>query len=180
MPADCGLEFQRLVTSWNKFGMTDASAGKLLSRRSSVWLACVVVLATSIVPRSFAVSVLNSRPPIYVIVADKSAPDQDASAAGVTVGRQAVAGAVRAGNFLGVTFGFPSDTLAGTSYKNGDSTIYDHPMYVPDGNEAHFWDSYVEQLQTAASTSSPRLFAGSTPTLVAQRQQFGYVANSTW
>ncbi len=110
--------------------MMDVPAGKLPSLRSAIWLSVALAVATSTISPSL--SVLDS-----------------ASAAGAAAAKQAVAGAIRTGNFLGVTFGFPSGTLAGTSYKNGDNTIYDYPMYVPDGNETHFWDSYVEQLETA-------------------------------
>ena len=87
---------------------------------------------------------MNDKPPN----SDAATSGRDASAAGTAAGRPAVTRAVRAGNFLGVTFGFPADTLAGSRYQI-DGTVYDYPMYIPDGDEAHFWDSYVEQLQSA-------------------------------
>ncbi|MEU3983772.1 DUF5010 domain-containing protein [Streptomyces sp. NPDC026672] len=50
---------------------------------------------------------------------------------------------------LGVTFGFSGTTLKGGPYNNQGNAIYNKPMFRPDGNEAHFWDSYVEELNTA-------------------------------
>lgn len=129
-------------------------------RKRAVWVSCVaaLVLAASLTPQAFGTSgtASGSR------AAAGTHPDA-ASAAGAAAARQAVAGAVRAGNFLGVTFGFPSDTLAGASYSTGAGPIYNLPMYTPDGNNAHFWDSYVEQLQTAGVDFVAPTIRGSIP-----------------
>ncbi|MBM9505852.1 DUF5010 domain-containing protein [Actinacidiphila acididurans] len=49
---------------------------------------------------------------------------------------------------LGVTFGFSTDTLNG-NHQNQGNTIYNLPMYLTTGNNAAFWDDYVEELTTA-------------------------------
>lgn len=125
-----------------------ALSRELLFRRFPVRLAAGAVVAATVAFASLPVPI-GKPPSNNLSVVDQFAQGQDPSVAGEAAGKHAAAGAIRAGNFLGVTFGFPSDTLAGTSYRNRDTTVYDYPMYVPDGNEAHFWDSYVEQLQSA-------------------------------
>lgn len=57
--------------------------------------------------------------------------------------------AAGATGYLGVTFGMDTGTLAGPPYENQGSTIFNLPMYLPNGDLSAFWDSYVEQLTTA-------------------------------
>jgi hypothetical protein len=138
-----------------------------------IWVGGVValVVAASLGPQALA----GSSPPgsrsgggVTATASDATTANgtasDAASAAGAAVGKQAVAGAVRSGNFLGVTFGFPTDTLAGTGYGTVSGPTYNVPMYQPDGNDAHFWDSYVEQLQTAGVDFVAPTIRGSIPT----------------
>jgi hypothetical protein len=145
-----------------------------LVRKRVIWGGGVVavVVAASIAPQALAGSSRTgsrsgSDASATTSGATATATDSAAaaaSAAGAAAGKQAVAGAVRAGNFLGVTFGFPADTLAGTGYGSVSGPTYNVPMYLPDGNDAHFWDSYVEQLQTAGVDFVAPTIRGSIPT----------------
>lgn len=118
-----------------------------------------MALATAISPPAF-----SSVGPARSAGSTPAGAAGKASAAGKAAAKSAVAGAVRAGNFLGVTFGFPSDTLHPTGYTNGVNANFNLPMYNPDGNEAHFWDSYVEQLQTSGVDFVAPTIRGTLPT----------------
>jgi hypothetical protein len=142
-------------------------------RTPVVWVSCAaaLVLAASVTPQAFGSSHIRSvakAADVTVAAAPTSkagalTASDAASAAGAAAGRQAAAGAVRAGNFLGVTFGFTSGTLDGSGYGKGNGPAYNLPMYKPDGNNAHFWDSYVEQLQTAGVDFVAPTIRGSIP-----------------
>lgn len=85
-----------------------------------------------------------------------------AGAAGNRAATAATAGAVRADGYLGVTFGFSDRTLEGR-YENRTNPIYNLPMFENDGDEAHFWDVYVEQLEASGVDFVAPTIRGSIP-----------------
>ncbi|MCD9026139.1 DUF5010 domain-containing protein [Cohnella silvisoli] len=52
-------------------------------------------------------------------------------------------------HYLGVTFGFSDLTLNGGPYTNQGNQIFNLPLFKSTGDEAKFWDNYVEELVTS-------------------------------
>lgn len=131
--------------------MTTSLGRKRVLRRPALWLGGTAALGLA--------AVLT---PQLAFGAAEPPTAQDPAAAGSASGRAATAGAVRAGGYLGVTFGFSDRTLEGR-YENRTNPIYNLPMFKVDGDEAHFWDAYVEQLEAAGVDFVAPTIRGSIP-----------------
>lgn len=131
--------------------MTTSSRSKRVLRRPALRLGGTAALALA-----------AALTPHLAFGSPDASSAQDAARAGAANGRAATAGAVRAGGFLGVTFGFSDRTLEGR-YENRTNPIYNLPMFEVDGDEAHFWDACVEQLEASGVDFVAPTIRGSIP-----------------
>lgn len=81
---------------------------------------------------------------------------------------------------MGVTFGFTKNTLNGGPYsENNGNTIYNIPMFKATGEEALFWDNYVEEYDRAGVDFIAPTIRGYLDPDIEYPNQSGHFVNDT-